>query len=396
MQWLPALFYLANVYMRTGHTSALYLVTLFVVGIIGLVILWRINNNGKVVIYITMFIYLLSGILNCFIIGNVTLIALANDVFLFGIMVLMLVFPMDLFKGTVFFYVSISIFIYSYIMGIPAHAVLTSSGNYVSVLMILSAALYYISLSNSKRTIMINHLLPAAICFLLSIWAKGRGGILSSTVLFVLLIIYYLICHARSGSSRSLAFVIALVVAVIVYLYISNINLLETFFSLGKWSSRGIDNSSRELIWGAYFEKMKESVLYIINGAPLDQISIIHSFNNNTHNSFIQLHAHNGLIPFALFVVCMIKSLVNYINDKRFLMAIVLLSILIRGMSDKFIFGQYGMPILMYTILFPHMKSTARRRRQKRIRNNMINRKSERHEGSMFCMYNSISADWGN
>lgn len=360
LQWLPVLFFLFNVYMRTGHSSSLYLITLLVTGIIGLLILMSTRSVRSDVLYITMAIYFISGILNFFIIGNVSLIDLANDALLFGVMSLMLLHPMDLKKGTVFFYISIAAFVYAYFTGTQAYSVLTSSGNYVSVLMILSAAFYYISLYNSKKDLKLVHLLPALLCFLLSVWAKGRGGILACAVLFVLLLLYYLICYAQSGGSKRIVFLAVVVIIAVAYLYIKNINLIDTFFSLGKWSYRGVDNTSREIIWGAYFEKMKESFIYILNGAPLDQIPIIHSLNNNTHNSFIQLHANNGLIPFVLFAIFMIRSFFYYIKNREFLLAIVLFAVFIRGMSDKFIFGQYGMPIMMYLVLFPYIEQRRR------------------------------------
>lgn len=236
-----------------------------------------------------------------------------------------------------------------------AAIVLTSSSNYVSVLMILSAALYYISLYNSGEKIKLIHLFPALICFMLSIWARGRGGILTCTILLALLVLCYTINFAHSGGSIRY-FVIAIIVIVALGgLYVANINPIEDYFSLGKWSNKGFNNNDREIIWAAYYEKVKESVIYIMNGAPLNDIPIIHSFNNNTHNSFIQLHANNGLVPFLIFMIFMVKSLIRYIRENKYLMAIVLFTLFIRGMTEKFIFGQYGMPIMMYLVLEPYI-----------------------------------------
>ncbi|MBR3534007.1 MAG: hypothetical protein IKN80_09035 [Clostridiales bacterium] len=302
-----------------------------------------------------MLIYFISGLLNVIIIGNITLVDLVKDALLFGVLILMFAYPMDLKKGTLFFYVSISFFIIAYFTGVKAAIVLTSSSNYVSVLMILSAALYYISLYNSGEKIKLIHLFPALICFMLSIWARGRGGILTCTILLALLVLCYTINFAHSGGSIRY-FVIAIIVIVALGgLYVANINPIEDYFSLGKWSNKGFNNNDREIIWAAYYEKVKESVIYIMNGAPLNDIPIIHSFNNNTHNSFIQLHANNGLVPFLIFMIFMVKSLIRYIRENKYLMAIVLFTLFIRGMTEKFIFGQYGMPIMMYLVLEPYI-----------------------------------------
>lgn len=355
LQWFPALFYIANLYMRTGHSSSFYLISLCIVGILGLIKLAMDNRLCRAMILIVIVAYLLTGLINFTIIGNVNIRAIGNDMLLFGVMIMMFAYPMDYINATIFFYISIAVFIVAYFTGIQASTLLTSSGNYVSVLIILAAAIYYISLNNSGKAFRLIHVMPSFICLLLAVWAGGRGGILSCTVLFVLLIGYYLANYVRAGGARRYVFVLIVSSVVVIYLCLYSINFIDIFMSLGKWSSRGIDNTARELIWNSYFEKMDENLLYILNGAPLNDIAILQIYDNNTHNSFIQLHANNGLIMFVLFAFLMIKAFLYQIKNKQFLLLIILITVVIRGMTDKFIFGQYGMPIIMLLVLEPYL-----------------------------------------
>ncbi len=351
--WLPILFYLANLYRMTGHSSSLYLISLFVIGIIGLIILFFKRKIQRNILLFTLGIYLFTGIINLLVIRNVDYIDLIVDMLLFGIMIVMLAYPITYLQGSIGFYVSAAVFFYGYISNANTIIFLTSSRNYISILLILAVSLYYIAVQNTDRTIKLIDLFPALICFFLSIWATGRGGILSSFILFSLLTLYYIKNYVKQNLKRY-GFLILIILCILIYLIINDINPLEKFMDLGKWSSKGSDNTARELIWSSYFEKLGENIIYIFTGAPLDQIPIIHAYGNNLHNSFLQLHANNGLIMFILFFVLLIKTLIYLMRNKKTLMVIVILTILARGMTDKFIFGQYGMPIMMYLILYPY------------------------------------------
>lgn len=356
IEWLPVLFYLANLYRMTGHSSALYLICLYVVGMIGLLLLFLGKKMDRNMVLIFLVVYLITGLVNCSIIGNIGYQDLVSDMLLFGIMFVMFAYPMTYMQGIIAFYGSVAVFFYGYLTNSNTVNFLTSSRNYISVLLILVASLYYIALQNAEREIKLIDLLPAFFCFLLSIWATGRGGILSSFVLLALVTLYYAKNYAKHSTKRYLLLGL-IIMLVVVYLLASNVNLLDSFMNLGKWSSRGTDNTTRGLIWGSYFEKLRGNFLYVLTGAPLNQISIIHAYNNNTHNSFLQLHANNGLIMFAMFFVLMIRSLVYHKKNEKELLAIITITIVVRGMTDKFIFGQYGMPIMMYLVLYPYVKS---------------------------------------
>ena len=368
LSWLPVLFWLANLYRMTGHGPTAYLITLYGVGIIGVIkiILDHKMLNSKLSQFALL--YFITGAMNWLLIGNLGFRDLVNDVLLFGILITMFAYPQTYKNGLVCYYASAIFFITAYFSGRYAYTLLTSSGNYVSVLLVLSAAYYYFCIDNSDRDFKVLNILPALLSFLLAIWARGRGGILASTVLLVLVLIHYVRNYAQKSTGRYLIAAIAIVIIVAV-LFFRNVNLLDTFLSLGKWQYRGIDNTFRSVIWGSYVNEAKSNILYIIFGAPLDKITIIHAYENNTHNSFIQLHAYNGLFTFIAFIVIAIRSLIYEFRRGRNLTAIAMVAVIVRGMSDKFIFGQYGMPIMLYLVFWPYMESYIQNAKSKLVRN---------------------------
>ena len=138
---LPALFYLANLYRMTNHSATPYLVTLFVVGTVG--ILKSVFDKRYRSISFLLFcgIYVIFGAFNCLLIGNVSFSDLGVNLILFGITIVMFAFPMSYMQGLVFFYVSLIAFVPAYFSGLSTALVLTSSGNYISVLLVLAASI---------------------------------------------------------------------------------------------------------------------------------------------------------------------------------------------------------------------------------------------------------------
>ena len=366
LTWFPALFYFANLYRMTNHSALPYLAMMAICGIAGVLCVLFGKIVRRDVIFICFFVLFFTWLLNNLCVNNSDYSEIVTDFLYIGIMIMMMVFPMSYTQGIVTFYLSITTFIIGYITGAATHTFLTSSGNYISILVILAASMYYITIQVSGHSLTIIDLLPSLLCFLISVWAKGRAGILCCLILLLLIMLYYIRYYASKNSKR-LLFIILIILMVSGYLIIQNVNLIDSFFALGKWAYRGVDTTSRNTIWGAYFDKLKENPFYILIGAPLNNIPIIYALNNNIHNSFLQLHATNGILPFILCIVLFVKDVVYFVKNKKQLLAIVLLVVFIRGMTDKFIFGQYGMPIMMYLLLYPLFDSYISKQAERRL-----------------------------
>lgn len=350
--WFVLCFYMANLSRMTGHSETPYIALILVVGIIGLyqMISNKCINRGFLIRIFAL--YAFTGLMESFCVGNESIGDVLRDLLLYGIAVMMLSFPIRYYEGVIFFYITVYILGVALLSGSFIREILVSSENYISVLLILSATLYYIGLHHSDRKFMIVDIIPPIICLMLSILANGRGGIISSAALLVLILLAYL-RQLRNENRKLYKISCGLLIISVVYILWNGFNMFDEFLTLGKLESQGIEDASRPRIWSSYFSKMFDSPIYILNGAPLDNIPAIHQFGNNTHNSFIQLHAFNGLFMFAAFWALLFLSLVRYYKNKEAVMIIVILIMVLRGMTDKYIFGQYGMPIMLYLVFLP-------------------------------------------
>lgn len=348
---LPGIFFLANLIRMLMISSVPYFVSLYAAGIIGIlmVLFSRKYRLDKIVLFFLF--YGITLVFNWMIVGNISFNDLAVNGFLIGITFIMLIHQWTYRHGSFIFYVSAAIMAYE-MNASAVRRILVSSTNYISILMILAAAFYYASIELDGRKMRLIDILPAAICFSISIWARGRGGILSTAILLTLMLVIYMQTLVDKRARRAVLFFIVLL-AIVALLIIQDVNILDSFMSLGKWDTRGADNSERILIWGDYISKVQESFVFFLFGAPLKDIPVIYSAGENCHNSFLQLHAYNGIFMFFTFLVLLIRSLIFYWKNRRFVSLAMLATIVIRGMSDKFIFGQYGMPIMLFFVLYP-------------------------------------------
>ena len=347
--WIPILFYLSNLY-RMVFNSSLFYSTIFVIGgIIGIYILLIKRPENWKLIACFFLLYAVSCIMNSFIIGNQSLNGALSSILIFGIGLLLLYSPISYFQGWICFYLIAFFFIIAIILGIPNYSIfVNSSENYISVHLILGISVYYLGLFHSGRKLMLFDLFPPLLCFFLSIWGNGRGGILSSTLLFIFIVFSFIHQHRDKGVAL---FVIRFfVVASVLILVLKWDAIMSSFLGLGNMD-KGME-SAREFIWLAYFEEIQNSTWYLLNGVPLENIPIISDYNNNTHNSFIQFHANNGLLVFVIFLFLYLRSSIYYIRNNVLFFAVAF-TILFRGMTDKFIFGEYGMPLFVFLSFYP-------------------------------------------
>ena len=335
----------------TGHSDVPYYLIMIFWGGVGLHQMFINKAFNKPYIYVLFFLYTSTSIMNAIVIGNLSLNDLIKNVFLFGITISLFAFPIKFYQGVISFYVTVVIFVYFFNSGALTKELLTSSGNYISVLLILSVCIYYIGLHNSRKRIGVIDIIPSIACFLLSIWAKGRGGVISTGFLLVLVILAIVKQNRKEGTKFYKVFRIAIAFTILILLY-KSINLVDEFLSIGKFEEQGFD-TPRPFMWASYLSKMIESPIYVFMGAPLNEIPVIHMFENNTHNSFLQLHALNGLVMFVFFFYYLFRAIYIYIRNDNMALLVITLTLVMRGMTDKFIFGQYGMPIMMFLALYP-------------------------------------------
>ena len=348
---LPGMYYIGNLIRMLGMSMALYRIGGFVAGVIGILTLLFSNKNKYPTVYLFLAVYLFSLLIGWLVVGNIGFSSILSSLLLVGVSILMIQYPWGYRYGAFIFYLSASLMLFR-IAGSPTRRVLTSSANYISIVMLLAVFFYYIPLERGKRKLRLISLLPSVISFLISVWAGGRGGILCTIFLMVTICTLYVVSLSQKKPVRIASiFIVVLLIGII--LWMKNYNLVNAFMSLGKWKLRGTDNTARLIIWKSYIDKVKESVIYFLFGAPLDSIWLVKHYEGNLHNSFLQLHAYNGMFGFLVIIVMIWRAARYYFYNKKNITLILMIVIIIRGMTDKFIFGQYGMPVLLYFILVP-------------------------------------------
>jgi len=349
---LPIIYYIGNFFKLYSSQIEISFLLLAFTGLFGLLVIW---NNGllrldrMVVFYLIFMTMITAGV---FIGGhNLSLIDLASSALLVGITGLMLMFPWNEKQGAVAFYIAFAFMLLRMIQ--HSETVLqVGSNNYVSILLIIMAALYYLPYEWNEKKLTIISLIPAFLTFFLSVLAAGRGGILTSGMMLAGIIGIYVLSHISNRQGRMIAVACMIVAAAAVVLI-----GMKMISRLGDFGSDGFNNAIRLTMWKQYIKGALSSPKYLMLGYPLGKIATIARFNNNPHNSFVLLHAIGGILPCILFFVYFIKAAVSYLKNKNYIALLMLLTIFVRGMTDKFIFGQYGMPVLVFLILFPYYRT---------------------------------------
>lgn len=354
---LVVLFYIANMLRMLGYGNTWYFITLFASGIIGW--LWFIiNHYEKDKIILSVIILGIFTLANVYFIGNSDLMSLANMLLFFGILFCMLQNAMPTIYTLILLLFTMAIFVIAWYSGASSSELLSSSGNYISILLILSACIYYTSVENNKKTIRI---WPTIVIFLLCIWAGGRGGILASGILLIgVIVIKFGKKIIEYIGKKQLFFLIILLLAIVIalvfiYLFwggtISNV-FSNTLFRLGRFSVNGLDNSARLAIWGEYLNATFHSFLYFLLGTPSRILKYGIQYSGNVHNSILQLHAYAGIVPFVLLIGLIVRAEIFFLKRRLAVHFLLFNILLLRAMTDKFIFFQYGMPVLLYFVFY--------------------------------------------
>lgn len=237
--------------------------------------------------------------------------------------------------GYMLFY-SLAVYFLSFMLsGVSADFVFMNvSRNNISVVLLYASISLYIMLSmENKKKI---DLKPAIITFIISIWAIGRSGIVSSFVLLLGLI--FVKFHVK----KKYIVVICLLIAFLVYAFIqsgifiyfvnaANANVIQhaTISMLREESERGA-------IWMNYYDNL--DLFRVICGVNVaeDPWPAGEILAYNYHNSFIFLHAQTGFMGLITIALIIFSISTFYRINQVFL--ILLLALIMRAFTDMVIF----------------------------------------------------------
>lgn len=224
---------------------------------------------------------------------------------------------------------------------------LANSRNYISALLLTVMLFYYVSCHDKTKYFLVT---PAIISFLISIYATGRGGIISTGFLAGALLIIK-IREIENKSLRRLLIFILIVVAIVTLVYLTGIG--ETKFqdflqkNFSRFYLKGAGDTARSDIWNAFLENNKRSIVSFIFSSD----TTLARSDGNLHNSFLQSYASFGLMGFMIVVIMTFRSLIIGIKERDVLLTILFTTLIIRAFTDRIFFQGYN-EIFLYYFMF--------------------------------------------
>ncbi len=242
-------------------------------------------------------------------------------------------------------------FLGSVAMGRDLEDVMASSRNYVSVIMMTSAAVLTAITYRQTGKIII---WPSLITTFLSILAIGRGGILFSA----LSLLGVLFC-ANEGflkKHRVAAFLLFVVIVAAIVLNMGRLSdLYESLDVFERMRSRGLHDFWREHLMEEYLKNMNfKTVLFGYDFTLNPEFNFL---ENNPHNSFIRLHSLMGVLMVPLLACA---AFVSYrFLKKDILFFFLFVPLLGRAYTDSVFFMTYHDYIVYYFILLGMQRGTS-------------------------------------
>ena len=265
----------------------------------------------RAIVYGTFGQIVLANILTCTIIGIVILNNGLRKVFQLAFMVI------------VFLYIS-----YLYMIGFEPSELLPSlSYNHISVLLLYSTVLFYLSYDSKAIQQRHYHIWPALVCCILCVLSLGRSGIISSAFLLISLIILkfkYSISPKKNLSKLKATILLASFGGIIIYMF--NYFAKEGYFM--KFNDRGLKSDGRNMIIDSYFHSLDTQNLLIGNQSNFFEEKI----GLTAHISYLTWHNFFGASAFLL-IIYVLYSIIKYFKCNKYYMSLLIV-ILFRSLTD--------------------------------------------------------------
>ena len=324
-------------------------ITLLVAGLLGLFQLTRQSSfNKRLVLYIYISIvsclvsYLLNGT------NAYPLNMLIYAVFYMGIAVNLISHKQKLWYAKILFHiVSLSILAKFLIYKIPLQEIMVDtesySFNFISVFVLFYVLYYSICcIQNNKSIPFLVGVIFVVICLL----AHGRGGIVTSV--FYFLSLGFIGWKDKINQNKKwkkvlLLVLITVITLFILYIYVSDFLTFQSIFA--RFYAKSVENEPRFLIWGTYIKECISGFSNLCFGA--DPIPVFPP-DGNLHNTFLQLHSRYGLIIAFTLIFSFYRLLIYATKEKHFYLLSVLMTLIIRAMTDKIAFHGFCEPLFYY------------------------------------------------
>jgi hypothetical protein len=311
----------------------------------------RLNKNTYNILVIVLLVMLMLA--SNFYNGNKNLLGLlfSTSYFLVGIIIINTKLNHKIF--TFSFFIHTAILLFFILTGKDANEIFKNiSRNYISVIMLMQYSLLYLSfyMNNKKMTI-----IPSFLVVIVSIFSMGRSGIISGLILFVGNYIFsiknFRINKLVTSKKKSLLILVLVLIAFFIF-FSDGINFLDNVkVATNRFNNINISENPRSEIIREYFISAS-SLGNFLWGVNISKIPLFQYWNLNLHNSFLHLHAEFGILGVAFIVFGLIKKMVQFIKKREGFFLVLLISIIVRSLTDKVAFsGIYDSLFITFILL---------------------------------------------
>ena len=293
------------------------------------------------------------SILNMVMIGNQNLIRTGILLASFFLAVLLLNEEVDEKAFSVSVYVNALLIVFKILQqggGVKAQIYEVCSNNYVSILLLSPAVIYYAVCNARNKNCSI---LPICCTTLLSFMMGGRGGVLSTGILLVGVFLHKYFRDKESRRDRVILGVIlcAVIIPIIVYGLIRIFSSESDLYIVDRINRRGMEGGQRLDIWAEYLTDLGVNWKYFMFGVDQSIIYWAMPFGGNLHNSYLFVHAYLGIIGFVVFICMILRAAYKAVRARKWLYFCTLLTFCFRGTTDH-VFGSNRITVVILALIF--------------------------------------------
>lgn len=341
-------YFLYFIKMLSSNSPTIILVSNILMMLIGIlstcIILFLKNFKGKTIMIVFFLVFLISAIFSALYTDNYRI----NDFLLifqyFGIGLLICKYQLDFSLVRLNFYMYTLFFSYNILIGKSPDLVFgIVSRNMISILMLIQVILYYISQQVAGKEL---SLLPSFITLIISIWGVGRGGIISSLILFGVIL---LISNRTKGLKIILVYIALMIFLIVTFDYFYS-TIYQ--FAFERSSVMGFVDQSRESILNTYLSEVIHSIGNLFFGVTLNNNFVFSIFGYNLHNSYLRLHAYHGMGGVLLILFQIVWTFISFLKKRDIIHIGLLFTVLLRISTDVAAFHGPFDPILVYLVYF--------------------------------------------
>ncbi len=319
-----------------------------------------LHNNFKFNIKIIFFVFLcvFTGLLNLIFIQNISALNLIECAFFNTIIAcLILERKIDTRWIGLACYFSVVMFALDFMQAGFGERIGKYSNNQISSVLLIIVVVYYALKDIYHERITI---LPAFLVWIMALLVRGRSGIITCTILFFIILREYFKGSKRINNNerttlntKNYTFLKnTLIVLSICFLIYILFNLYSDFI-LNKFLSRGLDDTGRFIMWKEYFDEMIRNPLFFLLGVPKQNLIIGLDFAGITHNSFISIHADNGIFMLLMCIVMLVSALRYAVVNKHYIYFFCSLIFCLRSSFDSVFWGSAGTTTFMVLLFLP-------------------------------------------